>query len=372
MWIEKKENGSYVYREYYDHPRTGKRMKVSVTLPKDNIRYRKQAQAVLTEKINTKLAELGKPSEASSMTLEQLVTLYRADQKRTLSDATYRRNYFAMESLKSILGADTRLSALTANYIREQLTSNGDGPGTINERLTRLKALIRWAYANDYIDDVRFLDKLKKYPNPEKRERLEEKFLEREELSTLIDAMSVTTWRLMTELLAYSGLRIGEALALRQQDIDLKSKVIRVRHTLDPVTFQLVDPKTPESNRDVYMQKNLFRTMIKLLSDVRHRLEGYQCKSDLLFFGPNGEPLQYFAYNKYLKETSEVVLGRQVTTHIMRHTHTALMAEAGVPLDAISRRLGHADSAVTRKVYFHVTERMKEKDNEYYELLKLS
>ncbi|MGI6003763.1 MAG: tyrosine-type recombinase/integrase [Lachnospiraceae bacterium] len=48
-----------------------------------------------------------------------------------------------------------------------------------------------------------------------------------------------------------------------------------------------------------------------------------------------------------------------MTPHALRHTHTAMLAEAGVPLEMISRRVGYADSKVTKEVYYHVTERMK-------------
>lgn len=55
-------------------------------------------------------------------------------------------------------------------------------------------------------------------------------------------------------------------------------------------------------------------------------------------------------------------IGRPLSTHALRHTHTSLLAAAGIPLDVISRRLGHADSKVTREIYLHVTELLKDKD----------
>lgn len=60
---------------------------------------------------------------------------------------------------------------------------------------------------------------------------------------------------------------------------------------------------------------------------------------------------------------------------VCRSTHcgilTAMLAEAGVPLEAISRRLGHADSKITREVYYHVTEKMKEKENEMIKKVRI-
>ena len=48
--------------------------------------------------------------------------------------------------------------------------------------------------------------------------------------------------------------------------------------------------------------------------------------------------------------------------HIFRHTHTALLAEQGISLDAIARRLGHSNSDVTKQIYFHVTKKLKKLD----------
>lgn len=372
MWTEQKPNGTYIFRESYIHPMTGRRMTVSVTFPKDNVRTRKQAMEILTQKIRKKTIALGHPSEHSNdITLEELTECYLRDQSRSVSDATYRRNKFAVGKLKSILGANTRVSALTANYVRDKFNGTGDGPGTLNERLTRFKALMRWGYSNDYVDDIRFLDKLKKYPDPEKRERLEEKYLEAKDLQRLIDAMTVTHWKLLTQLLALSGLRIGEALALQEEDIDIKNKYIHVRHTLDHVTMQLVDPKTRESNRDVYIQKSLLPVIRQILFEGRKMKRNYGCKTTFLFFNANGEPMNYQTYHTYLEGISLKVLKRRISPHIMRHTHTALMAEAGVPLESISRRLGHADSSVTKNVYMHITEKMKQHDNEAFEKMVL-
>lgn len=46
----------------------------------------------------------------------------------------------------------------------------------------------------------------------------------------------------------------------------------------------------------------------------------------------------------------------------LRHTHVAMLAEAGMPLETIMRRVGHANSQVTKEVYMHVTDRMRDRD----------
>ncbi|WP_413309792.1 tyrosine-type recombinase/integrase [Bacillus sp. 1P10SD] len=54
-------------------------------------------------------------------------------------------------------------------------------------------------------------------------------------------------------------------------------------------------------------------------------------------------------------------LNEDLTPHSLRHTHTSLLAEAGVSLEQIMDRLGHTDNQITKNVYLHVTQEMKKK-----------
>ncbi len=142
-----------------------------------------------------------------------------------------------------LLGESTLVSRLNAAYIKEKFLSHDESAGTFNERLTPFKALIRWGYENDYISDIRYLDKIKPMHNREKKEKLQEKFLEEDELKELLDAMAVQKWRYLAELTALSGLRCREALALHMDDVALNGQTITVTKTLDPVHKIVTAPK---------------------------------------------------------------------------------------------------------------------------------
>ncbi|MGI6118166.1 MAG: tyrosine-type recombinase/integrase [Bilifractor sp.] len=85
----------------------------------------------------------------------------------------------------------------------------------------------------------------------------------------------------------------------------------------------------------------------------------------------DGDYIQYPAYSKYFRENTERILGRRLTPHSHRHRHTALLAESGIPLETISRRLGHANSQITKDVYMHVNSKMREKDNSLIKNVKM-
>ena len=81
--------------------------------------------------------------------------------------------------------------------------------------------------------------------------------------------------------------------------------------------------------------------------------------------------IQYHAFNKYLKENTLRTIGRPLSPHSLRHTHVSLLAGSGVPLDVISHRCGHSDSDVTREIYLHVTQKMKDRDAEAVDQIRL-
>lgn len=362
MWCETLPSGKVRFVERYEHPLTGKLCKVSVTVDKDTKSMRKQAQAALQDKIDKNVRNYLSITKKDNLRLSELVELYLKDQLSTVSQSTYQRNYYATKSLMDILGKATLVDRITAGYIRERLAARNESPGTTNERITRLKALFRWGYENDYIKDIRWLDKLKKFKDEEKLVKLDEKYLESEELKMLLENISVEKWRFLAELTALSGFRIGEAIALNTSDINFSARLITISKTYDAVNQIVTDPKTATSNREVYMQDELLNLCqrISLYMKKDQLLKGY--RSDIFISDSNGGYISYYAYNKCLSETAQRLFGKKVTSHFMRHTHVALMAEQGVPLDVISRRLGHADSQITRDIYFHVTKKMKEQD----------
>ncbi len=64
-------------------------------------------------------------------------------------------------------------------------------------------------------------------------------------------------------------------------------------------------------------------------------------------------------------------LNEDLTPHSLRHTHTSLLAEAGVSLEQIMDRLGHSDDQITKNVYLHVTQEMKkEASQKFAELMR--
>lgn len=361
MWAQSTETGRVKYVERYTDPLTGKSKYVTLTADKDTKAARKYAQLRLQEKINERCRAAG---SADDYTLQEILDAYIKDQKRRLKLSTTERNERILNVLIHKIGPDIYVTKLTAAHVRKCLPEN---PAGCNEKLRRFKAMIRWAYQNDMIDDIRFIDKLRSSEDYRKV-RIENKYMEKYELKAVIKAMDkqkTQHWMLLTQFLALTGLRIGEAYALTKADVDLQDLTITVNKTygvgLDHPEL-ISSPKTETSNRTISIQQELIPVIRAIQTLMHKQKESFGCTSLLFFYGPDGSYLSYDAYRKYLKEITQKVIGRPLTPHALRHTMTSLFAEAGVPLDVISRRLGHADSDITKEVYMHVTAGLKKHD----------
>lgn len=343
MWAQQTPKGKWQFFERYFDEVTGTNPTVSVTLDKNTAASRKAAQTLLTLKIEEKQRICG---EYENMTLQELLALYL--KRDGIRESTRMRDAALSNVLQAILDPEAKINRINAGYIKRKMAAAGKADN--RELIARIKALMRWAYQNDYVKDIAYLDKLKKPKKPDSD--LKAKYMEADELKQLLDGMKVREWRELTEFLALSGLRIGEALDLRQSDIS--KDVIHVQSTLGLLTNKSGPTKTQAGVRDV--------TITPQLADCIRRIRKRTIVSVKFLLGPGGRPIDYAAYRKYLAENSERIIGRRMTPHALRHTYTSLMAAAGVPLDIIARQLGHEDSSVSRRVYFHVTEKLKERD----------
>ena len=356
MWIEKTKNGYKAVSRYID-PVTGKSKRVSVSIEKNTASTRKQAERILQEKIENKLL----PSH-TDVTFGDLVADWLIYQKANFKPSTYQVCQTYSGKLISAIGHDTLLTVLTARYSIRRIEKVYNTPSRQNTAISHFKAILRWGYDNDYIQDISWLSKIKLKKDTHKKKALADKYLEKEELDTLLQSLTKDKWYSLTLFLALTGMRVGEALALEYTDIDLKNREIHISKTLSPITKEIQSAKTEDSIRDIFIQTELLPLCIKL----RSRASENRFISPLVFNGCN-----YYGYNGYLSKHGLDALGHRITPHVLRHTHVAILAEQGIPLETISRRLGHKDTGITRDVYFHVTNRMKEKDNQAIKDVKI-
>ena len=159
-----------------------------------------------------------------------------------------------------------------------------------------------------------------------------------------------------------TGLRFGECAALQWQDIDLKNKVLHVRHTVHVVNGAdvLTTPKTRCSLRDV----PLMPKAIEVLRREKARTAG-QKVIRFVFDGGNGRAVLLQTLNRYMKRICKQIRqdGNEfpdLTSHDLRHTFATRAAESGMPPQTLKAILGHSSLAMTMDLYSHVLNDQKQ------------
>ena len=365
MWAEKTKEGNVKYRERYEDPKTGEVRKVSITLETDNRNNRKLASQLLADKIQMLIDAAGRPQE-KDYTLKELTEIYYKSQKESRAISTANRNHASLGSINAMLGENTLVNRLSARYINDCFSKSDKKARTLNEYLDRFRSFIHWCYDNDYVQDISFLRKIHYMSDVPHKTRIQDKYLEREELQKVLDAMqSHPQWQMLTKFLALSGLRFGELCALENDDVNTDKLTITVNKSYDSNNGIVSPAKSIESVRDVHITPELLDVCRGIRTFMlRRRLTcgiGKDCK--LFMFDEEGGHIDYFAYNKYLRKKAKDLTGKRITPHALRHTHASILYEMGLSVDEVARRLGPANSKVTRDIYLHVTEKLREKDN---------
>lgn len=346
MWITSKG----LAQESVVDPRTGMKKIVSVKVSGTG----KKAEQEAFKRLEKKIEQMGD----TRTLLSKLIEDYEKDMERSTKPSTQRKVNIELGMFLSIYG-DCYIETINSGLIRQKLQASGKSNRTLNGYLKHFKAMWRWAYQNDYIKNTEVADKLKPFADTPEKERIQDKYLETEEITKLFDAMNNRRYFLLSRFLLLSGMRVGEAIALERSDIS--DSTIKISKTYDPNNNIVTAPKTFDSKREIFIQDEL-RECIDDIQDYLLYVGG-GCQSELFFPDIYGSYISYQAYSKYIRELSEKVLGRRVTPHIFRHTHVSILASV-MSLDSIAARLGHADSKVTKDIYLHRTAELKERENQ--------
>lgn len=178
-------------------------------------------------------------------------------------------------------------------------------------------------------------------------------FIRREEFEKKVLGLEIHYYREMTRLLFYTGLRIGEALALTWEDIDTKEKQLHVNKTFDVNRRETTSPKTQGSVGFVPFPSFI----ADMLEDIKKEsAEKYYGFDDTFYVFGGSAPYHYSHYHKKFKE---VFPGLRI--HDLRHSYATYLINKGVDIYLIKELMRHDDIKQTANTYGHLyTERKQE------------
>ena len=259
-----------------------------------------------------------------------------------------------------------RLDALTATHIRAFLRDKRDQVSPRTKRplsgrtLQYLHAVLRLALEQARRDDLVVRNVAGLVAGPQvAREEVEP--LTPAEVAQLLQAASEDRLSALWLLLVALGLRRGEALALRWDDVDLDRAVLRVRGTLQRVGGSLVRsemPKTRTSRRALPLPGLVVSALRTHRAAQTQERAGARVwlDGDLLFTTSAGTPLEPRNVLRSFHGLCDRAGVRRVRLHDLRHAAASLLLLQGVDMRVVMGTLGHSRLATTSDLYTHLLE----------------
>jgi integrase len=345
------------YRGAYVGP-DGKRRYVSGKTKEDARRNLRKARGD---------AERGLVFDADNLKVGEYLDRWLSDSVRDTVKATTFERYeqIARLHLKPALGR-VKLKALTPAHVRglyrEKLEA-GSSARTVRYVHTTLHKALKQAVLDGLIP--RNVTESVKPPQPSREEMCP---LTPEQAKHLLQVAHESVDRLeaLYVLAIHTGLRQGELLGLKWDDVDLEDGSLQVRRTLtitkDGPVF--TSPKTTGSRRSVKLTSNavevLKHHLERQLGEI-DRVGSLWSENGLIFASESGEPINR---HNLTRRSFKPLLKRaglpQIRFHDLRHTCATLLLTRNVNVKIVSEMLGHSTIAITLDTYSHVLPNMRD------------
>jgi integrase len=181
---------------------------------------------------------------------------------------------------------------------------------------------------------------------PIRVERKDRRVFSKDELAVFLRVAKESRYWPAYLLMATTGIRRGEALALRWSDISLEKKTITIRQTLVKTRRGLITnpPKTKLSKRSIRLPEFAVEALSEIPARMRHGLVTSTTTGEMI-----DPDLLWSDYRRMLRSAG---LPR-VTLHDLRHTHASILLQCGVGITDVSKRLGHSTIKTTADMYAH-------------------
>lgn len=229
----------------------------------------------------------------------------------------------------------------TINY----LASRGVGPRTIQQTRMVLSSSLNRALRDELIhrNVARLVDLPKYTPKEIQPWTLAD-------AQTFLRAATGHQWELGFQLLLTYGMRRGEVLGLRWQDIDLSEGVIQIRQQIQRVKGELVagPVKTDAGRRSLPLLPH-----ICALLEALQEQDSLGARSDLVLTSTTGTPVDPKNFVRSFHLISDKAQLRRITVHQTRHTAATLLKSFGVQSRDVQLILGHANISTTEQLYQH-------------------
>jgi integrase len=353
--VRQRANGTWEARLSYLDPESGRLKSVSLYAPTaeavrdklDEARERIKAEAPVRDS-STRLADWiehwSTTALEASTRKESTKALYRTLARKHLSPAPF--------------GA-TRLDRLRKSHIDGlvvALRKRGLSDGSVRQVYTVLRAILDDAKLDGLVSD----NAAAKTPRPRAAHK-EARYLDGAQVAAVLKAADGLRYCPALVLIAATGLRRGEALALRWEHVNLTDGALKVATTLSRVGTELVitEPKSPRSRRTVPLSPaivSLLKAHKATQAAERLHAGNQWTDSGLVFTTEFGGPVDPRNLLRTIEQAAAKAGIEDVGVHTLRHSAAVAWLEAGVHIKAVADLLGHSSISITGDIYGHTSD----------------
>ena len=182
-----------------------------------------------------------------------------------------------------------------------------------------------------------------------------------QDVPDLVSKLAGTRLHVQAMIALFTGMRLGEILALRWGCVEVDRKVAKVREALEQTKAHGIRFKAPKSKagrRDITLPDilvDVLREHRRAMLELRMQIGVGKLPEDALLFATiDGTPLSPNAISAAWADFAESIEMPDVTFHALRHTHASQLIDQGVDIVTISKRLGHSKPDITLRIYAHL------------------
>lgn len=366
----KKNNGQVAWM-FKGHVATDPRTGEKVNTTRRGFKTRQDAKKSLDELVYE--IKYGVKKKASDMTFEDLYEEWITHQRSSVKPSTVAISVrFAKNQILPEFGK-LKLTDISVPYCQKVLSKWHAKYKMWDSIRKQTGQILAYGVSMEYIDS----NPMRKTMRPKHKEYEEKrKFYTKDELNTLLNAFKDfgnTKQYAFFRLLAYTGMRKSEVLALQWKDIDMFNKELHVNKTVaidEHKNIIIQTPKTKASRRTISLDKGT----LAILNDwkMQQRTEylklGYNTSSEEQYVFTTLKNTLYIpnTVNDWLRYILKKYNLPRITPHGFRHTHASLLLEAGESVKVVQQRLGHENSKVTLDIYAHITNNAPKKTGQEF------
>jgi integrase len=292
------------------------------------------------------LVGISKPK--AGRTLTNFAEEWESNVAPTLKPGTVRaaKSHLKIHILPAM--GEMSLMAVTTRNVQafiSAMAAKGLTRKTCENVLQTLSSLVKTAKAWRYVPEV--FDKAA-LSLPREGEKTEERFFTAADVKRIIMA-SEEPYATLWSVLALTGCRAGEILALKCSDLDFDKRLIRIRRTLDAATRLTHAPKSKSSSADLPMPDGLANRLRRFFADGWRENE-----AGLLFCNSKGKHMQRDKVAYKLQATLRELGIQKAALHAFRHMAASKLLDEGAAPSVVQRQMRHSDARITLQRYSHI------------------